>query len=115
MKSNLPVAPAVFALFIVGVTMLNTPPSAFGSAPRSVVRFALRLERAAPADLSAAPGADASPPSVLGTPTVTTFDRDTATVAITNTAFSYSVALSPVVEAARTSGDKTTDATVQTS
>ena len=100
MKTLLPAALLVFAgASLVSPTFahapappfsLGKPASAADKAPRRAVLFALRIEQAAPDGAS-------SPPTILATPALSTLNNDTATIAVSNIAFAYSVALSPVI------------------
>ena len=104
MRENLPAAvfaAAFFAVFGIGTrgqSAVAAPPavSTADKTPRRTVQFALRIEQSAPVD-AAAP-AEVTPPKVLGTPSLSTLDRDTASVVVANTNFSYSIALSPIIE-----------------
>lgn len=76
--------------------------------PAQQVRFEItisRLESGDPAGSAAVPPAasPATAPLVLGTPTLTTVDRNTASLSITGSDTSYNVSLSPTVETANNS------------
>lgn len=77
----------------------NSSVAGTSSAPRRTVQFALRIEQFTPAEPAAAAAGEGTP-TVLGTPKLSTLDRDTATAAVSSPAFGYSIAVSPVVETA---------------
>ena len=106
MRENLPavVFAATFFAFGIGVSEQSAfaaPPSGSTAAsdktPRRAVQFALRIEQSVPVETAAA-SAEVTPPKILGAPSLSTLDRDTASVVIANTNFSYSIALSPIIE-----------------
>jgi hypothetical protein len=97
--------PRVFAEQLPTAPKKDAPPAK----PAAQVKVELVLSRleeeAAPAApvTPTAPATPAQTPVVLGTPTLITLDRNTATVAVTATDMSYNVSLSPTVESANNS------------
>lgn len=81
--------------FDVQITRMPAPPGA------STTPNASGTPAATPpvaGDAAQTPPANGDNPTIVGTPTVTTFDRNTATVAVTGTGISYTLSLSPTVE-----------------
>ena len=68
------------------------------NAPRRAVQMALRIEQSDAVSPDLARVATFPAPIVLGTPRLVTVDRSTATIALTSESFSYTIAVSPIVE-----------------
>jgi len=82
-------------------SMKSEKSAADAKKPAQQVRFEMTLSRLESGDNGAA--STAAAPLVLGSPTLTTVDRNTASLSITGTDTSYNVSLSPTVETANNS------------
>nr|CAA9292340.1 hypothetical protein AVDCRST_MAG63-4468 [uncultured Armatimonadetes bacterium] len=80
---------------LLAATAASAAPAREAEKPARQVRFAVQITRTDAADARAAAGAA----QVLGLPVITTLDKNTGSIAVSGTDLSYSLSLSPGVEA----------------